>query len=132
MDTDGCLSEDMVQEFIEAMNLDDKDASFWDRLVVEEMKEFVKEACDLVYVMRGLVASDAYGQVDVDFIEAVLGAFVNKHTNLKWEDVFERVHESNMSKLGDDGKPVVDGETGKILKGPYYQKPDFSDLEVYI
>lgn len=36
---------------------------------------------------------------------------------------FIEVHSSNMSKLGEDGKPIY-REDGKILKGPNYFKPD--------
>jgi predicted HAD superfamily Cof-like phosphohydrolase len=35
--------------------------------------------------------------------------------------VFEEVHSSNMTKLGDDGKPLR-REDGKVLKGPNYRK----------
>jgi len=38
-----------------------------------------------------------------------------------------RVHESNMSKLGEDGKPIR-REDGKILKGPNYFVPSLIDL----
>jgi predicted HAD superfamily Cof-like phosphohydrolase len=41
--------------------------------------------------------------------------------------VFERVHASNMSKLGEDGKPIK-REDGKIQKGPNYKEPDLEDL----
>ena len=43
------------------------------------------------------------------------------------EQALRRVHKSNMSKLGEDGKPVY-REDGKVLKGPNYQPPDLSDL----
>jgi predicted HAD superfamily Cof-like phosphohydrolase len=43
-------------------------------------------------------------------------------------DVFEEIQSSNMSKLGEDGKPVL-REDGKILKGPGYFRPD---LEKFI
>lgn len=43
------------------------------------------------------------------------------------EEAFKRVYESNMSKLGEDGKPIY-REDGKVLKGPNYFKPDLSDL----
>ena len=43
------------------------------------------------------------------------------------EQALRRVHRSNMSKLGDDGKPIY-REDGKVLKGPNYQPPDLSDL----
>ena len=38
-----------------------------------------------------------------------------------------RERESEMSKLGADGKPIL-REDGKVLKGPNYFKPDLSDL----
>lgn len=40
-------------------------------------------------------------------------------------DAFNAVHASNMSKLGDDGKPIY-REDGKVMKGPNYHKPDMS------
>jgi predicted HAD superfamily Cof-like phosphohydrolase len=40
-------------------------------------------------------------------------------------DVFDEIQESNMSKLGEDGKPIL-REDGKILKGPGYFRPDIS------
>ena len=36
---------------------------------------------------------------------------------------FEEVQNSNMSKLGDDGKPIYN-ENGKVMKGPKYFKPN--------
>lgn len=39
--------------------------------------------------------------------------------------VFNEVHASNMSKLGDDGHPIY-REDGKVLKGPNYRKPDLT------
>ena len=43
------------------------------------------------------------------------------------EEAFQRVHDSNMSKLGADGKPLY-RDDGKVLKGPNYFEPDLSDL----
>ena len=65
----------------------------------------MKEACDLVYV--------------------VLGTFVE--FGWDFDEAFKRVHESNMSKLDAEGKPIY-REDGKVLKGPNYHKPDLSDL----
>jgi predicted HAD superfamily Cof-like phosphohydrolase len=67
--------------------------------------ECLKELADLVYVTYGYAAT--YGW---DLDEAV-----------------RRVHASNMSKLGPDGKPIY-REDGKVLKGPRYAPPDLSDL----
>jgi predicted HAD superfamily Cof-like phosphohydrolase len=69
------------------------------------LDEVMKEACDLVYVVLGMFVEFGW-----DFDEA-----------------FARVHESNMSKLGEDGKPIY-REDGKVLKGPDFFKPDLTDL----
>lgn len=65
----------------------------------------LKELADLVYVCFGYAAT--YGW-DLD-------------------TAIYRVHKSNMSKLGLDGKPIKNPE-GKVLKGPNYQKPNLLDL----
>ena len=39
------------------------------------------------------------------------------------DNCFEEVQKSNMSKLGDDGKPIYN-ELGKVMKGPKYFKPN--------
>ena len=41
---------------------------------------------------------------------------------------FEEVQNSNMSKLGDDGKPIFN-EVGKVMKGPNYYKPNYHGNE---
>ena len=38
---------------------------------------------------------------------------------------FNEVQDSNMSKLGSDGKPIYN-ESGKVMKGPNYFKPNLS------
>ena len=43
------------------------------------------------------------------------------------DEAFQRVHESNMSKLDEQGKPIF-REDGKVLKGPNYSAPNLSDL----
>lgn len=42
-------------------------------------------------------------------------------------EAYKRVHNSNLSKLGDDGKPIR-REDGKVLKGPNYKPPYLEDL----
>lgn len=71
----------------------------------ESPEELTKELADLLYVVYGFAVT--FG--------------------LPIDEVFERVHRSNMSKLGDDGKPIY-REDGKVLKGPNYQPPDLTDL----
>ena len=43
------------------------------------------------------------------------------------DEALDRVHQSNMSKLGKDGKPIY-REDGKVLKGPDYEPPTLMDL----
>jgi predicted HAD superfamily Cof-like phosphohydrolase len=68
-------------------------------------EHLLKELADLVYVCHQMAA--AFG----------------------WDlqTAFNRVHASNMSKLGEDGKPIR-REDGKILKGPNYFEPSLIDL----
>ena len=65
----------------------------------------LKELADLVYVIYGYAVTFGW---DLD-------------------EAFKRVHESNMSKLGEDGKPIKD-KHGKVMKGPYYKPPNLKDL----
>ena len=45
----------------------------------------------------------------------------------KIEEVFEEIQRSNMSKLGENGKPIY-REDGKVLKGPNYFKPEIQKI----
>jgi predicted HAD superfamily Cof-like phosphohydrolase len=45
----------------------------------------------------------------------------------KIEEVFNEIQRSNMSKLGEDGKPIY-REDGKVLKGPNYFKPNIKAI----
>ena len=49
--------------------------------------------------------------------------------NQGWDldEALHRVHESNMSKLNEDGQPIF-REDGKVLKGPNYAPPSLEDL----
>ena len=86
-------------------------------LISEELKE-LKEAianddlvevadalCDIQYVLSGAVHE--FGMSD------------------KFVRLFNEVQRSNMSKLGEDGKPIYN-EHGKVMKGPNYFKPNLS------
>ena len=65
----------------------------------------LKELVDVVVVCVGM--ADTYGW---DF-----------------DTAFKRVHESNMSKLDDDGKPIY-REDGKVIKSKNYKEPYLDDL----
>ena len=49
--------------------------------------------------------------------------------NMGWDldEAMHRVHESNMSKLDEEGNPIY-REDGKVLKGPNYKPPNLEDL----
>ena len=95
------------------------------KLIEEETKEVVQET----------LWEDAFGVPKVDKLEltkeladllyVTYGMAVT--FGLPIDEVFERVHRSNMSKLGDDGKPLY-RDDGKVLKGPNYQPPKLDDL----
>ena len=84
-------------------------------LIAEELEEFkiaikeknIKEVADaltdILYVTYG--AGHAFG-IDLD-------------------KCFQEVQNSNMSKLGENGKPIFNDQ-GKVMKGPNYFKPDLS------
>ena len=56
-----------------------------------------------------------------DILYVTYGAGHSFGINL--DDCFNEVQKSNMSKLGSDGKPIYN-ESGKVMKGPNYFKPD--------
>jgi len=74
---------------------------FKEALDKKDIKEVADALTDILYVTYG--AGHAFG-IDLD-------------------KCFEEVQNSNMSKLGEDGKPIYN-ENGKVLKGPKYFKPN--------
>ena len=84
-------------------------------LISEELEEF-KEAINSNDIKE---VADAL----TDILYVTYGAGHAFGVNL--DKCFDEVQESNMSKLGDDGKPIYN-ESGKVMKGPNYFKPDLS------
>ena len=76
---------------------------FKDAIKNNDLKEAADALTDILYVTYG--AGHAFG-VNLD-------------------KCFDEVQQSNMSKLGDDGKPIYNDE-GKVMKGPKYFKPDLN------
>lgn len=88
----------MDEEHNEVANaLADLDQARTNEEVLDSKIALTKELADVLYVVLGTAVS--------------LG--------LPIVDVFDEVHRSNMSKLGEDGKPIL-REDGKVLKGPNY------------
>lgn len=89
------------------------------KLMKEENDEYLQasEKNDLVGI------ADALG----DQLYILFGTIIAHGMQHIITDVFNEIHRSNMSKLGEDGKPIY-REDGKILKGPGYSKPDLKKI----
>lgn len=88
-------------------------------LMREENEEYLEAANnnDLVEV------ADALG----DMLYILCGTIIEHGMQHKIEEVFNEIQRSNMSKLGEDGKPIY-REDGKVLKGPNYFKPNIQGI----
>ena len=76
---------------------------FREAIEQKDIKEVADALTDILYVTYG--AGHAFG--------------------LNLDKCFEEVQNSNMSKLGTDGKPIYN-DKGKVMKGPNYFKPDLN------
>ena len=72
-----------------------------DAINKRDIREVADALTDILYVTYG--AGHAFG--------------------INLDNCFEEVQKSNMSKLGEDGKPIYN-ELGKVMKGPKYFKPN--------
>ena len=143
-----------VSEFIRVFDAS-TDIALWERLIEEEVMELhveltedninrenvLKEAADVIYVVTPLIGIvEALGDIGLVSEERMikLQKLVERADNklevaigMFGEDTIgeavKLVHASNMSKLGEDGKPIR-RDDGKILKGPNYKAPDLSAL----
>jgi predicted HAD superfamily Cof-like phosphohydrolase len=88
-------------------------------LMAEENVEYL-EACasgDTVEI------ADAIG----DMLYILLGTALEHGMQDHLKRIFTEIHNSNMSKMGKDGKPIR-REDGKILKGPNYFRPNIKQI----
>ena len=95
------------------------------RLITEETKEFDEAATLLLYSPNDLsLQTEVLKELsDVVFVCYQFAAAFG----LDLDTAMQRVFDSNMSKLGEDGKPHY-REDGKVLKGPDYKPPHLDDL----
>ena len=85
------------------------------KLMEEENLEYLKATKE-----NNLVEiADALG----DMLYILCGTIISHGLQDKIEEIFQEIQNSNMSKLGKNGKPIY-REDGKVLKGPNYFKPD--------
>ena len=87
--------------------------------MAEENNEYLEaaNANDLVEV------ADALG----DMLYILCGTILTHGMQHIIEEVFDEIQQSNMSKLGEDGKPIY-REDGKVMKGPQYRKPNLKQF----
>ena len=78
--------------------------------------------------LKAAISSEPYENELKELADLVYVCFQYAE-NMEWdlEEALDRVHKSNMSKLGLDGKPIRRAD-GKVLKGPNYQPPNLTDL----
>ena len=95
------------------------------RLIQEEVGEFDEAATLLLYSPNDLsLQTEVLKELsDVVFVCYQFAAAFG----LDLDTAMQRVFDSNMSKLGEDGKPIY-REDGKVLKGPDYKPPALDDL----
>jgi predicted HAD superfamily Cof-like phosphohydrolase len=88
-------------------------------LMKEENEEYLEavQNNDLVEI------ADALG----DMMYILCGTIIEHGLQYKIEEIFDEIQRSNMSKLGEDGKPIY-REDGKVMKGSNYFKPDFTKI----
>lgn len=147
--------EELLDDFITIFGAS-LDPRLWLSLIHEEVKEFreefqkfegntpdlLKELIDVAYVWNGLkvvtgksnyfyrfLSDDEYEQAMTDLLEVerIAGWSDTAFDDDTLNEAFDRVHQSNLSKLDDNGKPIR-REDGKILKGPNYKPPFLDDL----
>ena len=89
------------------------------KLRLDLIKEELNELTEAMNNKDLLEVADAL----TDILYVTYGAGHAFGINL--DKCFEEVQNSNMSKLGNDGKPIYNDQ-GKVMKGPNYFKPDLS------
>ena len=89
------------------------------KLRIDLIKEELEELTEAINNRDLLEVADAL----TDILYVTYGAGHAFGINL--DKCFNEVQNSNMSKLDENGKPIYN-ESGKVMKGPNYFKPDLS------
>ena len=89
------------------------------KLRIDLIKEELEELTDAMKNKDLLEVADAL----TDILYVTYGA--GHAFGIDLDKCFEEVQNSNMSKLGENGEPIYN-ESGKVMKGPNYFKPDLS------
>ena len=116
------LVGDFMEAFGQAVQLEPTWPDFNTReLRLELIQEELDELSDAVADRDMIQIADAL----TDLLYVVYGA---GHTfGIDLDECFQEVHRSNMSKLGENGRPIH-REDGKVMKGPGYFEPDLEGI----
>ena len=87
--------------------MDEENKEYLEAIKNNDMIEVADALGDMLYILCGTIIT--HGMQDV----------IDK--------LFEEIQRSNMSKLGNDGKPIY-RKDGKVLKGPNYFKPNIAKI----
>lgn len=125
--------QNMVREFHEAFGLGVSDGPSRVPWTLEAMRrdillEEVEEYREALQMHRGTSPRNrdaAIADALADIVYVAYGTALEYGWDL--DKILAEVHESNMSKLGDDGKPIY-RKDGKVLKGPNYHPPRIKEL----
>ena len=115
-----------VKKFMETFGQEIREkAGFPNDKIVSLRYDLIKEELD--ELREALNNNDIKETADAltDILYVTYGAGHAFGINL--DKCFEEVQNSNMSKLGSDGKPIFN-DKGKVMKGPNYFKPDLNKL----
>ena len=111
-----------VKKFMQTFGQEVKDiAEFPEEKIVKLRSELIKEELD--ELNQAIKDRDIKEVADAltDILYVTYGA--GHAFGIDLDQCFEEVQNSNMSKLGLDGKPIYN-ESGKVMKGPNYFKPN--------
>jgi predicted HAD superfamily Cof-like phosphohydrolase len=111
-----------VKQFMQTFGQEVKTkASFSDEKTNQLRLDLISE--ELEELKNAMTSKDLLEVADAltDILYVTYGAGHAFGINL--DKCFDEVQNSNMSKLGSDGKPIYN-ESGKVMKGPDYFKPD--------
>ncbi len=115
-----------VKTFMSTYGQDVKEnASFPDKKIVQLRIDLIEE--ELNELKEAINNNDIVEVADAltDILYVTYGAGHSFGVNL--DKCFDEVQRSNMSKLGDDGKPIYN-DSGKVMKGPNYFAPDLKKI----
>ena len=120
---------DMVEEFHDTYGLPvhgspDLSCEQTKQLRINLLQEELNELKEALENNDPLETLDAL--IDLQYV--LDGAFLSFGLQDVKMAAFEEVHRSNMSKLGEDGKPIRRPEDGKVMKGPNYFRPDLAQF----